>query len=261
MAMHVAVTGASSGIGEAIARAFGNKGCSLTLVARRTADLERLSAEFPGRCQTFTRDLADSANCTDWLAPAQAAFGPIDVLVNNAGMENTGPMLQTDPAQGIKLLHLNLHTPLLLTRALVPEMVARKSGTFVQVASVAGLVSLPMQAWYGASKAGLASFSEALRAELDGSGVHVVTVYPGPVKTAMADAAYERFGGREGVAGMMPEGNTTDLAELVLDAVERKRPRIIYPRFYALTRWAPWFARWTTDAQMGGTWNGLKGKA
>ncbi len=261
MAMHVAVTGASSGIGEAIARAFGQQGCSLTLVARRTADLERLAAEFAGRCQIFTRDLADSPNCTDWLPPAQASFGPIDVLVNNAGMENTGPTLHTDPAHGVKLLHLNLHTPILLTRAVLPEMVARKAGTVVQVASVAALVPAPMQAWYGASKAGLAAFSEALRAELAGSGVHVVTVYPGPVKTAMADAAYERFGGRQGVVGMLPEGNTAELAELVLDAVERKRPRVIYPRFYTLTRWAPWFARWTTDAQMGGTWDGLKGKA
>mgnify|MGYP001574439088 CR=1 FL=1 len=107
MGQHVAVTGASSGIGEAIARAFGRQGASLTLVARRRGELERLAAEFPGRCQFFAADLADSARCTDWLEPAQAAFGPLDVLVNNAGMENTGPTLHTDSAVGVKLLHLN----------------------------------------------------------------------------------------------------------------------------------------------------------
>ena len=182
MSLHVAVTGASSGIGAAIARAYGHKGASLTLVARRTAPMEALAAEFPGHCQVIACDLADSPQCTQWLHPAQDAFGPIDVLVNNAGMENTGPTVQSDTEECVKLLHLNLHTPLLLTRALLPAMLARGSGTIVDVASVAGLAPLPMQCWYGASKAGLAAFSESLRGELRGSGGHVVTVYPGPVR-------------------------------------------------------------------------------
>ncbi|MSQ84682.1 MAG: SDR family NAD(P)-dependent oxidoreductase [Myxococcales bacterium] len=260
MSLHVAITGASSGIGESIARAWGRTGAQLTLVARRQAALEKLAGEFPGQCQVFARDLAQSTVCCDWLAPAQDHFGPVDVLVNNAGVENTGPTALANVDQAIALLHLNLHTPLLLTRALLPAMLARGSGTIVDVASVAGLVPTPMQTWYGASKAGLAAFSEALRGEVRGSGVHVVTVYPGPVTTAMAEAAYEKFGGRSGLVGMVPEGTADELAELILDAVERKRPRVIYPRFYAAMRWVPWLGRMSVDAQFGGTWKGLPSK-
>jgi len=258
MTMHVAVTGASSGIGRAVARAFGRHGASLSLVARRTAPMEAIAAEFPGRCKVFGVDLADSAGACAWLDPAQAAHGPIDVLINNAGMENTGPTATSPVDRGVALLHLNLHTPILLTRALIPAMIARGSGTIVDIASVAGLVPTPMQCWYAASKAGLAAFSEALRGELRGSGVHVVTVYPGPVDTPMADAAYARFGGRQGAAGVVPEGDPDVLADLILAAVLHRRPRIIYPRFYAVSRWAPWLGRAAVDAVLGGSFRGLQ---
>src|SRR6185436_18406316 len=102
----------------------------------------------------------------DWVPDAEAAHGPIDVLVNNAGMENTGPTAAADVEACKKLFQLNLVTPILLSRRLLPEMLARKSGMIVNVASVAALTPPPMQAYYGASKAGLAAFSEATRGEL-----------------------------------------------------------------------------------------------
>jgi NADP-dependent 3-hydroxy acid dehydrogenase YdfG len=127
MDYHVAVTGASSGIGEAIARQFGKRGARLTLVARRMDPLERLASEFPGKAQAVAKDLVDSPNACTWLAPAQETFGPIDVLVNNAGMENTGPTALSSIDQGVQLLHLNLHTPLLLTRTMCCSLCQKKA--------------------------------------------------------------------------------------------------------------------------------------
>ena len=193
-----------------------------------------------------SRDLSDPTQATSWLSEAEAKHGPIDVLVNNAGMENVGALVNSDAAVGQKLLNLNLMTPLLLTHELVPRMVKRGSGSIVQVASVAGLVAPPGQTWYGASKAGLAQFTETLRSELEGTGVHVCVVYPGPVKTPMGDAAFEKYGGRGGTAGLAPEGKPDVLARLIRKAVERRKARVLYPGFYAMTYWFPWFSRWVT---------------
>jgi short-subunit dehydrogenase len=194
----------------------------------------------------IAHDLADSAKATAWLAVAEAAHGPIDVLVNNAGMENVGLAASSDPAIAVKLLQLNLVTPLLLTRELLPRMLARGSGSIVQIASVAALAAPPGQTWYGASKAGLAQFTETLRGELKGTGVHACIVYPGPIKTAMGDAAFAKYGGREGPAGRAPEGTPEKLARLVVRAVERRKPRVIYPRALVVAYWLPWLARAVT---------------
>ena len=248
MSLHVAITGASSGIGEALAREYGRQGARLTLVARREDLLRRIAGEIGGEVLVVPHDLSLPERADAWVATAEAAQGPIDVLVNNAGIENSGPTIEADVEESERVLRTNLHTPLRLMRSLAPAMIARGGGVFVNVASVAALAPTPLQAWYGASKAGLAAFSEALRGELQGTGVRVVTVYPGPVTTAMADRAYAAFGGRKGTLGLLPEGQPEDLARLVRRAVERRRARVIYPRFYVITRLFPWLARWLVDA-------------
>ncbi|MEO7093974.1 MAG: SDR family NAD(P)-dependent oxidoreductase [Polyangiales bacterium] len=234
--MHVAITGASSGIGAALARELSRAGHSLTLVARRRTLLDGIAAELGNRALVVEHDLANPGRATEWLATAEAAHGPLDVLVNNAGMENTGPSVDADPAVCRTLIDLNLTTPLLLSRAVLPAMTARGSGMIVNVASVAALVAPPMQAYYGASKAGLAMFSETLRGELAGTGVHVLTIYPGPVKTAMAASAMEAFGGRDNIPAV-PEGTPEELAQLIHKAMQRRSPRVIYPRMYTAARW------------------------
>lgn len=244
--MHVAITGASSGIGAALARELAKAGHAITMVARRRALLEALAAEIGPATFVVEHDLADAGRATGWIAPVEAARGPIEALVNNAGVENTGPSHTADPAGCRRLIDLNLTTPVLLTRHLLPAMRARRQGFLVNVASVAALVPLPLQTYYGGSKAGLAAFSESLRGELLGSGVHVLTVYPGPVKTAMGEAGWEGLGGRENLP-RMPEGTPEVLARRIRRAMERRRARLVYPRFYALSRWLPWFARWSVD--------------
>ena len=244
--MHIAITGASSGIGAALARELGRAGHALSLVARRRALLDELAAGLGTRACVIERDLADPARAVDWLAEAEAALGPIDVLINNAGIENTGPSVEADPEVCRRLLELNLVTPLLLARAVLPGMTARRRGTIVNVASVAALVSVPMQAFYGASKAGLAMFSETLRAEVAGTGVHVLTVYPGPVTTAMSASAKQAFGGSDRLPPL-PEGDADELARLVRRALERSAPRVIYPRLYTASRWFGPLARAIVD--------------
>jgi short-subunit dehydrogenase len=243
---HVVVTGASSGIGEALAREFVAAGSSVTLVARRRDLLEQLAASLGGKARVVTADLAHPAKATEWIPEAEAAFGPVDVLINNAGMQIVAPTVSGDPADGERLLCLNVHTPLRLTRAVLPGMLARRSGTIVDIASLAALAPTPGMFYYNASKAALAAASESLRGELRGSGVHVVTVYPGPVDTVMARTAVAKYVATT-AARLIPQGTTDVLAKLVRKAVEKKRDRIIYPRSYTFARMFPGITRWLLD--------------
>jgi len=244
---HVAITGASSGIGAALARELGQAGARLTLVARRRELLDRLADGIPDAL-ALAHDLVDPARATGWLAAAEARHGAVDIMVHNAGMENTGPCAEGDPAVGMRVLSLNLLTPLTITRHLLPAMIARGAGMIVDVASMAAITPTALQTWYAASKAGLAAFSEALRAELQDSGVHVLTVYPGPVTTAMAEAAYQKFGGRKGWVARAPEGKPDELARIIRRAMESRAARVIYPRVYHTARLLPWLARRIVDA-------------
>ena len=245
--MHVAVTGASSGIGEAIAREFAAHGAAVTLVARRRERLEVLAAELE-RAHVVAHDLSDPERAADWIAGAEAALGPIDVLVNNAGIQIVSRTEEVDPGHGDKLLKLNVLAPMRLTLAVLPAMLARGAGTIVDVASLAALAPTPSMYHYNASKGALAAASESLRGELRGTGVHVVCVYPGPVKTAMADAAMASYGDvRAGQLAHMPTGDTATLARKVRRAVERREARVIYPGIYRLARWFPGTTRWVLD--------------
>ncbi len=123
--MHVAVTGASSGIGESIARELGAAGAKLTLVARRADRLRTLAGGELKDAHVEACDLGDPERATAWIAGAEAVHGPVDVLINNAGAELIGPTDELEVADGDALLRLNLHTPLRLLHALLPAMLKR----------------------------------------------------------------------------------------------------------------------------------------
>ncbi len=244
--MHVAITGASSGIGEALARELGGGGASLTLVARRRERLIDVARAMPGRANVVAADLGDPKAAVEWIAQAEAAFGPIDVLVNNAGVQIVAPTVEIADDDAGRLLDLDLVVPLKLIRAVLPSMLARRAGTIVNVASLAALGPTPGMTHYNAAKAGLAAASESLRGELRKSGVHVVTVYPGPVDTAMSAAGFASYPPSAGTR-LLPEGRPEVLARRVRRAIERRRARVIYPRAYALARWFPTVTRWLLD--------------
>jgi short-subunit dehydrogenase len=245
---HVAITGASSGIGEALARELLQAGAAVTLIARRRERLEALARTAGGRSQVIACDLGDVAHALDWIAPAEAELGPIDVLVNNAGVMQVVRTVDIDPTRARAELELDLWVPLALCRAVLPAMLARKSGTLVQISSVAALAPTPGMSHYNAAKAGLAAYSESLRGELRGSGVNVLTVYPGPVATALEQNSRAAYDPRDmGLASRLPVGKPEVLARRIRRGIERQRARIIYPRFYTLTRYFPTITRWLLD--------------
>lgn len=245
--MHVAITGASSGIGEALARAYLERGAAVTLVARRADRLHAIAREAGGRTHVAPVDLSNVEQACDWIEMAEAELGPIDVLVNNAGASMVHPTADTDWDAAQTLFRLNVLAPLRLTCRLFPGMVARGGGCIVDIASVAALAPAPGFVFYNASKAALAAASESLRAELRPAGVHVVTVYPGPVRTPMGDANFAVYD--PSLAKRTPTGDPHRLARLIMRAVEAEKPRVIYPRLYALARSFPALARRVVDWQ------------
>ncbi len=249
-AMHVLITGASSGIGEALAREYLKRNAAITVVARRKDRLDALCAGARTATLVIATDLARDATgadpCAAVVAEAQAALGPIDVLINNAGVQIVDALVNTSIAEGERLLELNLMAPLRLTKAVLPSMIARGHGAIVDIASMAALMPTPQMSYYSASKGGLGAASEGLRGELRPHGISVLTVYPGPVASDMEVAARQKFAATA-TARYVPTGNPAELARLIANGVERKTDRIIYPKVYGLTRHLPNVARWLTD--------------
>lgn len=178
----VVVTGASAGIGAEVAKRFASRGAHVVVVARRAELLEKLAADIGG--DAVTCDLADRS-ARNALIPRLEADGPIDVLVNNAGLLDTTAFATQDPSSIDALIDVNLHAPIQLTRAALPAMLARGSGYIVDVSSMAGASCTPGTAVYASTKAGLTHFNASLRAELRASGVGFVVVELGPVDTEM----------------------------------------------------------------------------
>ena len=244
--MHVLLTGASSGIGESLAVEMAKAGFDLTLVARRKEKLEEVAAKCSGvKTFVYCQDLSDLDSFDTLLEKAREANGPIDILVNNAGVQIVGRLDEVDFDDGQWLLKVDVLAPFKLTSQVLPEMIARKSGTIVDISSLAGLCPVPGMYYYNAAKAALGAASESLRSEVKGHNIHVLTVYPGPVKTPMADRALDHYE-KNPLMGM-PIGDSVKLAKLILKGIRKKRSRIIYPGFYSLSRIFPVFARWIVD--------------
>ncbi len=245
--MHIVLTGASSGIGEGLARLWGaNEGHKLTLAARRVDLLEALAAEMA--CETFTHraDLSDLSACPELIDAAVERFGPVDVLVNNAGIQYVEAAVGVSPERALRLITVDLTAPLQLQGHVLPSMLQRRTGTIVNVASMAGMIATPGMMHYNAAKSGLAAASESLRVELRGSGVHVVTVYPGPVSTPMEVAARKSY--KSTLASRLaPMGTTDVLARLIDKAVRSRKARIVYPGAYAPARYFRVLSQWVTN--------------
>ncbi|HOE67447.1 MAG TPA: SDR family NAD(P)-dependent oxidoreductase [Candidatus Hydrogenedentes bacterium] len=181
------VTGASSGIGEAFARQIAAQGIDCMLIALETdaTKLEALAAELAAQhgiaCLPLTQDLA----APDAVEKTLAAIGdrPVGLLINNAGFGVGGAFATRPPSKIEQLLHVHCRTPLLLTRALLPGMIARRAGAVVFVSSLIGATPTPFEATYSACKAFILNLGQALWGELRGTGVDVVTIYPGATRT------------------------------------------------------------------------------
>jgi uncharacterized protein len=189
----VVVTGASSGIGEALARRLARDHHDLVLTARRIDRLEQLARELAAahgiRATPIATDLARPDGPVTLVSELERRGLEVDWLVNNAGFGTAGRFDQLPIDRELEEIRLNVKAPVDLTGRLVPGMVARGHGVVMNVASVAGFAPMPYTATYAATKAFLLSFSEALAVELSGTGVHVVCVCPGSTRTEFQERA------------------------------------------------------------------------
>ena len=211
----VLLTGASGGLGHAIARGLAARGARLVLTGRRADLLRPLAAELGGT--TMAVDLRDSA-AVERLATEQDA---VDILVANAGLPGTGRLEDQDVERIDRVLDVNLRAPVVLAHRLVGAMRRRGAGHLVFMSSLSGIAASPQASLYCATKFGLRGFALALREELRGTGVGVSAVYPGPIRDAgmFADARVK-----------LPPGTGTnspqDVADAVVRAIERNRAEI-----------------------------------
>ena len=182
------VTGASGGIGAAIARALHAQGASVVLSGTREGVLVALAGELGERAHVCPADLRDAGAADTLVAAAEAAAGPLSVLVNNAGFTRDMLALRMKDEDWASVLDVDLGAPFRLARAALRGMVRRRSGRIVQVSSVVGHTGNPGQANYAAAKAGLAGMSKALAQEVGSRGITVNLVAPGFIEPAMTDA-------------------------------------------------------------------------
>ena len=179
------VTGASRGIGAATARALDRAGARVAVVARSAATLKAIAGELDNEPMFAVADLSEATAPTDVAGEVLAAFGTVDILVNNAAAAARLPTAETDTRVIDELLAVNVRAPLLLVAALVPAMIERGRGSIVNVSSVSGLVGTPNRAAYAASKGALDAATRSLAIELGPSGIRVNAVAPGVVDTAL----------------------------------------------------------------------------
>jgi short-subunit dehydrogenase len=213
----VLLTGATGGIGHAIARALHRRGASLLLSGRRAEVLASLRDELADRVEMTEADLCDPAAATSLAERA----GAVDVLVANAGLPATGRLDSFSAAEIDRALDVNLRAPLQLARALVPSMLARGRGHVVLVSSLSGKIAVSTSSVYCATKFGLRGFGLALHDELHGSGVGVTTVFPGFVREAgmFSDSGVKL---PPGVGTSSPE----EVADAVIEGIETDKPEI-----------------------------------
>src|ERR1700746_1645935 len=225
------ITGASAGIGREFACQLAGRARSLILVARRDERLielaDQLQREHPKLLVHIRKvDLADLGQLQaflDWLDREKLE---VDLLINNAGLGDSGPFAKSDPDRNKEMTLVNVATLTLVTRHLLPQMIAKHRGAILNVSSSAGFLPIPCSAVYAATKAYVTSFSEALRAELRGTGVSVCAVCPGPVVTEFQQVA-KRAGAQARTGSKIFYVSVKQVVRAALAALRADRPVVI----------------------------------
>jgi uncharacterized protein len=252
---HVVVTGASRGIGACLAREAALRGATVTLVARSPEPLHELAGQTGGHA--LAADLADRGQVSGLVGrAAQQAGRPVDVLVNNAGLDAAGSLLTLSEDDLADLVAVNLAAPLELVRQVLPDMVERDRGHVVNVSSGFSTVNTPGLAAYSATKAGLSHFTGALRMELRGTAVGTTLVEPGPVRTdlyaglnrTLSSDALHRLLRLQLTAEVDPD----ELARATLDKVESGGGNVVRPRRMAPAMALTWLPRKATELALTG---------
>ena len=247
----VLITGGSSGIGLAIVEALATRGAEIAISGRRAELVASCVADFKTKgviVHGIAADVATPAGREATLQQAIATLGGLDILINNAGGVRAGRLENTPEAELQAMIDVDLVAPIMLTRAAIPALRASGDAMVVNVASGIALIGAPFYATYAATKAGLARFGEALRRELKGEGVHVLTPYPGGTDTPMmkSNRAGPELGfSREpasAVADAIVSGIEADAFEVIrggearaqMIALNRDNPAAVDERFLKL---------------------------
>jgi dehydrogenase/reductase SDR family member 7B len=236
---HVVITGAAGAIGSALARKFAERFPRVRLalvdvddggLGRAIDSLPRAAAEKASR---WVWDLSKPESLPAAWEALVAAHGAPDGLVNCAGIMHVQSLVGTSWSTGARLVDIDLVSPLRLMSLAAPAMVERGAGVIVNVSSMAGRVPLRGCTFYGGAKAGIAMASEIAHLELAPSGVRVVTVYPGPVASALERGARAQLTPTL-ISRIMPVGDPAEVADLTIRAIDRKEARVVSPPFYRL---------------------------
>ncbi len=236
------ITGASAGLGAEFARQLAPRARALVLVARRLDRLERIREELTLKSPDLNVQIreaalsrqADVSSLAEWLLHEQIA---INLLINNAGVGDRGAFATSDPSRVSDMLAVNVSALTLLTRSLLPQMVAAKRGAILNVSSCASFMPMPGLGVYAATKAYVTSFSEALRSELRGSGVTVTALCPGPVHTEFDSIARRAEHPNQGVAPEFTYVAAEKVVQVALEGVERGRVIVIPGAVMKLAMW------------------------
>lgn len=244
----VFLTGASSGIGEALASAMAERGAIIGLVARREKLLRPIVEKIEssgGAARFFVCDVTDEAKLFEAAKSFQDEFGKIDIMIANAGIGGNNPKTRNlEPEAVAKVININLLGAVNSVSAVLPQMIEHKSGQLVAVSSLAGFRGLPKSAAYSASKAGMTAFFESVRLDVQHKGVSVTIIQPGFIKTPLTS----------GRANKMPFiMELEDSIPLFLKAIEKQKKFAAFPwQLATFVRLAKIFPAWLYDRIAGG---------
>lgn len=226
----VIVTGGSEGVGAATAKLFAEAGANLMLVARSKKNLETVADQLRDktRVEIFAMDVADADACIDLFKKANFEFGRIDVLINNAGFHQRGPVESVDADDLGRMIDVNLKAPIMLTRNALPYIREAGGGAIINVGSLAGRTPVPNSATYAASKAGLRAFTRSLADELGDTNIKCAIVSPGPIDTGFIMSDIDQV---SDLTFSQPISTAAEVAQAILDLcgnnqVEQSLPRI-----------------------------------
>jgi short-subunit dehydrogenase len=230
----VLITGASKGLGRGMVEAFAREGAVVALVARSGDAIRELAEKHDGTAHPC--DLMDRAQVVGLVDRVEREAGPIDVLVNNAGVSHVKYMLDNTPEEIEQIVRTNLTAPLQIARQIIPRWIERGGGHMVNMSSIAAILAPPGLVFYGASKAGLSHFTAGLRTELAGKNIGTTLVEIGSAATEMDDAT-QNYGPYRKMRGSRSEREVqmpvAQVVEAVVDAVKHDRKHVRLPRAIA----------------------------
>lgn len=220
------ITGASGGIGGAIATALHGAGATVGLSGTRTGPLEELAASLGARAHVLPANLSDAESVEGLPKAAAAAMGSVDILVNNAGVTKDNLFMRMGDDEWQTVLDINLSASMRLMRGVMRGMMKARWGRIVNITSVVGVTGNPGQANYAASKAGMIGMSKSIAQEVASRGVTVNCVAPGFIATPMTDALNEKQ--QEAILGAIPAGRMGDSAEIASAVLYLASPEASY---------------------------------